>query len=131
MSIITWQSLLTFQKVNQLRLKSSKAPSVLHVVHKSYLSYAACFAGLLLNNLLSASFVGRHVSKEVGADLVMVKSPEREHLGQILNKPPDDAINPYPQRQELSRSSKTEQAKVKALGYSVTALCITMHYRAL
>ena len=42
--------------------------------------------------------VGGHVSKEVGTDLVTVKSPERAHLGQILNKPPDDAINPYPQR---------------------------------
>ena len=78
-----------------------------------------------------AFLVGRHVRKNVGEDIKLVKNGECENLQNILNEPPDDAINPYPQRQELSRSSKTEQAKVKALGYSVTALCITMHYCAL
>ena len=50
--------------------------------------------------------VGRHVGKEVGKELEAVKNPECDHLQNILNEPPDDAINPYPQRKELLRSRR-------------------------
>jgi hypothetical protein len=63
---------------------------------RANLYYEAYFAGLSLHNLLSVYDVGRHVSREVGTDLVMVKRPERELLSQILEKTPDDGINPYP-----------------------------------
>jgi hypothetical protein len=59
--------------------------------------------------------VGRHVGKEVGKDIEVVKNPECHHLQNILNEPPDDAINPYPERKKLSRSrKKTGASKILA-----------------
>ena len=50
-----------------------------------------------------AFLVGRHVRKNVGEDIKLVKNGECENLQNILNEPPDDAIKPYPQRKQLSR----------------------------
>ena len=50
-----------------------------------------------------AFLVGRHVRKNVGEEIKFVKNGECENLQNILNEPPDDAKNPYPQWKQLSR----------------------------
>ena len=39
-----------------------------------------------------------HVSEGVGEEFEMVKGPDGQDLENILNKPPDDTVDPHPQR---------------------------------
>jgi len=71
------------------------------------------------NNVFEGPLIRRHVGERVGEDFEMIEEPKSQHLDNILDEPPEDAINPDPQRQELvlaEREAHDRQPIESALG---------------